>query len=133
VALTRFFNGFGVGIFFISLNTLTLSNISNENLASASGIYNFMRNIGSSLGTSLVIPAWNHAMAFHHNMMASSITAANPNIENFSTNSLALIKQEVIIQSSIMGINDILIGSGVIALILIPFLFLGTSTKSTQQ
>ncbi|MGL4955306.1 MAG: hypothetical protein ACRC4Y_07530, partial [Cetobacterium sp.] len=78
-------------------------------------------------------PAWNHAMAFHHNMMASSITAANPNIENFSTSSLALIKQEVIIQSSIMGINDILIGSGVIALILIPFLFLGTSTKSTQQ
>lgn len=133
VALTRFFNGFGVGIFFISLNTLTLSNISNENLASASGIYNFMRNIGSSLGTSLVIPAWNHTMAFHHNMMASSITAANPNIENFSTSSLALIKQEVIIQSSIMGINDILIGSGVIALILIPFLFLGTSTKSTQQ
>lgn len=132
VGLTRFFNGFGVGIFFISLNTLTLSNISNENLASASGIYNFMRNIGSSLGTSLVIPAWNHTMAFHHNMMASTITAANPHIDSAitaSAQSLALINQQVVVQSSIMGINDVLFGSGFISLLLIPFLFLAKSTK----
>lgn len=132
VGLTRFFNGFGVGIFFIALNTLTLSNISDENLASASGIYNFMRNIGSSLGTSLVIPAWNHTMAFHHTMMASGITTANPNINsaiNTSAQSLALINQQVVVQSSIMGINDVLIGSGVISLLLIPFLFLAKSTK----
>lgn len=132
VGLTRFFNGFGVGIFFISLNTLTLSNISNENLASASGIYNFMRNIGSSLGTSLVIPAWNHTMAFHHNMMASTITAANPHIDSAitaSAQSLALINQQVVVQSSIMGINDVLFGSGFISLLLIPFLFFAKSTK----
>lgn len=132
VGLTRFFNGFGVGIFFISLNTLTLSNISNENLASASGIYNFMRNIGSSLGTSLVTPAWNHTMAFHHNMMASTITAANPHIDSAitaSAQSLDLINQQVVVQSSIMGINDVLFGSGFISLLLIPFLFLAKSTK----
>lgn len=133
IGLTRFFNGFGVGIFFISLNTLTLSNISNENLASASGIYNFMRNIGSSLGTSLVIPAWNHTMAFHHTMMASGITSANANISSTiatSAQSLTLINQQVVVQSSIMGINDILMGSGVISLLLIPFLFLAKSTKT---
>lgn len=132
VAMTRFFNGFGVGIFFISLNTLTLSNISDENLASASGIYNFMRNIGSSLGTSLVIPAWNHAMAFHHTMMASTINTANPNISSSLAESpkyLAMINQQVILQSSIMGINDVLIGGGIISLLLIPFLFLAKSTK----
>ena len=134
IGLTRFFNGFGVGIFFISLNTLTLSNISNENLASASGIYNFMRNIGSSLGTSLVIPAWKHTMAFHNTMMASGITTANPNITETMSSSpqaLSMITQQVIVQSSIMGINDVLIGGGVISLLLIPFLFFAKSTKPT--
>ena len=135
VALTRFFNGFGVGILFISLNTLTISNISDENLASASGIYNFMRNMGSSLGTSLVIPAWKHTMAFHHTMMASEITAANPAIEQSLINSpeyLAMVNQQVILQSSIMGINDVLLGGGIISLILIPFLFLAKSTKPAK-
>lgn len=134
IGLTRFFNGFGVGIFFISLNTLTLSNISNDNLASASGIYNFMRNIGSSFGTSLVIPAWNHTMAFHHTMMASGITVANPNINDAistSAQSLAMINQQVVVQSAIMGINDVLIGGGIISFLLIPFLFLAKSTKTT--
>lgn len=134
IGYTRFLNGFGVGIFFIALNTLTLSNISDENLASASGIYNFMRNIGSSLGTSLVTPAWNHTMAFHHTMMASTITTANPNINQALADSpqyLEGIYQQVILQSAIMGINDILIGGGVIALLLIPFLFFAKSTKPT--
>ena len=132
VAFTQFLNGFGVGIFFIALNILTLSNISNENLASASGIYNFMRNIGSSLGTSLVTPAWDHTMAFHHTMMASSITTANPNITSAistSAKSLDTIYQQVILQSAIMGINDVLIGGGVISILLIPFLFFAKSTK----
>lgn len=133
ISFTRFLNGFGVGIFFISLNTLTLSNISSENLASASGIYNFMRNIGSSLGTSLVIPAWNHTMAFHHNMMASSIVSTNPKIDKSlikSAEYLSNINNEVQFQSSIMGINDILIGSAIIAIVLIPFVFLAKSTKT---
>ena len=92
-----------------------------------------MRNIGSSLGTSLVIPAWNHTMAFHHTMMASGITSANTNISSTiatSAQSLTLINQQVVVQSSIMGINDILMGSGVISLLLIPFLFLAKSTKT---
>ncbi|WP_297487314.1 DHA2 family efflux MFS transporter permease subunit [uncultured Cetobacterium sp.] len=132
IGFTRFLNGFGVGIFFISLNTLTLSTISDENLASASGIYNFMRNIGSSLGTSLVIPAWNHFKAFHHEIMSTAINTSNPNLNPalaHSSQYLAMINMEITKQSAIMGINDILIGSGLIALVLIPFLFLAKSTK----
>nr|WP_307776153.1 DHA2 family efflux MFS transporter permease subunit [uncultured Cetobacterium sp.] len=132
ISYTRFLNGFGVGIFFLSLNTLTLSNISDENLASASGIYNFMRNMGSSIGTSLVIPAWNHSMALHHEIISSSISSGNPNIPATLLKSqgfLEMINMEITKQSAIMGINDILVGSGYIALSLIPFLFLAKSTK----
>ena len=82
----------------------------------------------------IVIPAWNHTMAFHHTMMASTITIANPHINDAissSAQSLAMINQQVVVQSSIMGINDVLIGSGVISLLLIPFLFFAKSTKPT--
>lgn len=128
VGWTRFLNGFGVGIFFISLNTLTLSNIDEENMASASGIYNFMRNMGSSIGTSLVIPAWNHSMAFHHEIMASSITTANRYLASTSSSYLSMINMEITKQSATMGINDILFGSGLIAIALIPFVFFGRNT-----
>ncbi len=132
IAFTRFLNGFGVGIFFIALNTLTVSNIAEKDLASASGIYNFMRNMGTSLGTSIVIPAWKHSMAFHQSIMASEITMANSGVrEIMSINpaGIGLVYQDVLYQSAILGINDILVGSGIVAIVLIPFLFLGESTK----
>lgn len=128
VRWTRFLNGFGVGAFFISLNTLTLSNIDPENMASASGIYNFMRNMGSSMGTSLVVPTWNHTMAFHHEIMASTANLS----QNVNPAQLAMINMEITQQSATMGINDILFISGIIALLLVPFAFLGKNTQSNK-
>lgn len=130
VGWTRFLNGFGVGIFFLSLNTLTLSNISDADMASASGIYNFMRNMGSSIGTSLVVPAWNHTMAFHHEIMAASINKANPYLMSISSSYLTMINGDITKQAATMGINDILYGSGIIALCLIPFIFLAKKVST---
>lgn len=131
IAFSRFITGFGLGFFFIPLNAITLSDIPPEELAGASGLYNFMRNIGNSFGTSLATNFWNNKMAFHHEEMVASIQNGNPNFISYINSmsgtlhdKLAYINEVIILQSAIMGVNDIILVSGIMMLILTPFIFI---------
>lgn len=131
ISLTRFLSGVGLGFFFVPLNTITLSEIRKEDMAAASGLYNFMRNIGTSFGTSLSVNYWDHRMSAHREVMVTSINSSNPNFISYmnqtagSVNAkLAGINMIIDKQSSIMGVNDIMKISGVLILVLIPFIFL---------
>lgn len=135
VSFSRFVTGFGLGFFFIPLNAITLSEISHEDLASASGLYNFMRNIGNSFGTSLATNFWNNKMAIHHEEMVSAIQPGNPGFISFINSipgelhdKLSGINDIITLQSAIMGVNDLIFVSGVMMLILIPFVFLARKT-----
>ncbi|MDH4233459.1 MAG: DHA2 family efflux MFS transporter permease subunit, partial [Nitrospirota bacterium] len=46
--------GVGMGFLFIPLTTLTMSEIRNEDMANATGIYNLLRNLGGSFGVAFV-------------------------------------------------------------------------------
>lgn len=101
-------------------------------MASASGISSFMRNMGNSFGTSLVVSYWEHRMAVHHEYLADSINTSNPNYIDYvnkfplneSTAQLSYLNQIINGQAAVMGINDIMLLSGIIMLLLIPFVML---------
>lgn len=72
---TRFFQGFGVAIFFLPLVQLSLGNIPKELYASASGLFHFIRIlIGSGFGTSLSIEMWSRLEIFHHSRLTEKST-----------------------------------------------------------
>lgn len=138
IALTRLMTGIGLACFFIPLNNIMFADIENGEIPSASGISNFMRNIGNSIGTSLVVAYWNHVQAAHHEQMISAINAGNNNYMSYISNmggentlNLATINQIINSQAALMGINDIMLGSGVIMLCLIPLVFI--AHKSNKQ
>lgn len=131
IAGSRFLTGIGLGIFFIPLNTITLSDIPPEELAGASGLYNFTRNIGNSFGTSLAINYWNNRISMHHQDIVSAINVGNPNFQSYIDHfsfplhmKLEMINELITQQSALMGVNDIIIGSGIMILLLIPLIFL---------
>lgn len=131
ISVSRFLTGIGLGMFFIPLNTITLSNIQPEDMAGASGLYNFTRNIGNSFGTSLAINFWDHRISMHHQDLISAINIGNPNylsyihqVEGPIQAKLALINQMITEQSALMGVNDIIIGSALLVLLLTPLIFL---------
>lgn len=131
ISVSRFLTGIGLGLFFIPLNTITLSNIQPEDMAGASGLYNFTRNIGNSFGTSLAINFWDHRISMHHQDLISAINNGNTNYLNYIHQAedplkvkLALINQMITEQSALMGVNDIIIGSGLMILFLIPLVFM---------
>lgn len=132
IAFNRLFLGIGLACFFIPLTSITFSNIAPKDMASASGISSFMRNMGNSFGTSLVVSYWDHRMAVHHEYLAASINTSNPNYIDYvnkfplneSTAQLSYLNQIINGQAAVMGINDIMLLSGIIMLLLIPFVML---------
>lgn len=84
IMLARFYQGFGLLIFFLPLVQLSLGLIPKERYASAAGLFNFIRVlVGSGFGTSLAIQWWSHMEIFHHGRLAESITQYRPLVTQF--------------------------------------------------
>ncbi|HEY5993534.1 MAG TPA: DHA2 family efflux MFS transporter permease subunit [Gallionellaceae bacterium] len=70
VALTRLLMGVGISCFFLPLVTISLSGLPPDKVAAASGLTNFMRNLGASFGTAIATWLWtSHAAASHAVLM----------------------------------------------------------------
>jgi DHA2 family multidrug resistance protein len=78
LALSRLFMGVGISCFFLPLVTINLSGLAPGQLAAATGLQNFMRNLGSSFGTAIMTSLWDHKGIEHHARLAEQVTAYNP-------------------------------------------------------
>lgn len=83
LAWPRFIQGIGVACFFIPLMTILLSGLSPHQLANATGLANFMRVLGGSIGTSLSITLWDRRASFHQSQLTDSVNAFSP-VSNLS-------------------------------------------------
>src|SRR3977135_245986 len=54
IAVTGFIQGAGLGFLFVPLTTVTFATLAPEQRADATGLYNLSRNVGSSVGISVV-------------------------------------------------------------------------------
>lgn len=137
VMRTRFYQGFGLVIFFIPLLTLALSEIHPSQYARASGLFHFIRIlVGSGFGTSLSIELWTRLEIFHHARLSESITPFNENIlefyrylensqEKFTPEIIRrLLDQEVEKQAFMLSTNDLAWLAAWGTLCLIPLIFL---------
>ena len=78
LASTRLIMGVGISCFFLPLITISLSGISPERMASASGLNSFIRNMGSSLGTAVMTSLWEHKAQEHHARLVENVNNASP-------------------------------------------------------
>jgi DHA2 family multidrug resistance protein len=68
-------SGFGSGCIFVPLSTTTMAGLSNQEIGNASGLYNLLRNIGGSIGISVVNTIVARHEQLHRNELVHSITA----------------------------------------------------------
>ncbi len=66
-------NGLGIGFIFVPLSTIAFSTIANENRNEASAFFSLMRNIGSSVGVSIVTFLLVRNIQINHSYLAESI------------------------------------------------------------
>lgn len=71
-------NGFGSGFIFVPLATLAVGTLRNEEIGNATGIQNLLRNIGGSIGLSIVSTMLARSAQAHQAMMVSQLSPLNP-------------------------------------------------------
>ena len=140
ISRNRFFSGFGLGLFFMPLSLLALSEVADSDIASASGLFNFVKNLGNSVATSLSVNYWNDRQAINHQSIIESVNTGNTNflqwmdmLSGSTVEKLETLDRIIGNQAAIMGINDMMVLSGVGMLILIPVVFLAKKPKGATH
>ena len=134
LVLPRFVMGAGIACFFIPLNQIYLSGLPGEDIASASGLANFCRTMGSSVSTAASVTLWQHRGEFHHAVLTESVHPASPAATSFlqqlsqmgatGKTGLALVDQLVTREALTLAVNDVFWVCAVLFLALIPLLWL---------
>jgi DHA2 family multidrug resistance protein len=76
----RAVQGFALGFLFVPLSTATLSEVPNARMASATGIYNLVRQLGGSLGIAVLLFLQTRFEATAYAGLAPSVTFQNPSV-----------------------------------------------------
>jgi DHA2 family multidrug resistance protein len=133
-ATPRFMQGLGIAFFFLPLNQIMLSGIPPSDLASASGLSNFMRTMSGSIATAVTVLIWNRRTDYHHAVLTEHIRnsagAWTQYQADLSAHGIAgkgafqFVDQVITSQAMTLGVNDVFHVLGWMYLLLIPFLWL---------
>ena len=74
VITSMIFQGFGMMAFFVPMMQICFLGISNEENTDASGVFNFFRNFGASVGTSVAATTISHQMQVNYNDLGQHIS-----------------------------------------------------------
>ena len=128
VALPQLMQGFAVACFFMPLTTITLSGLPPQKIASAASLFNFLRTLAGSIGTSLTTFLWYQREAIHHSQFTESINPYNPISQQFyeqmnhfglsDTQTSGYIAQQITAQGFILSANEIFWLSAICFLVL---------------
>ncbi|WP_437437702.1 DHA2 family efflux MFS transporter permease subunit [Trinickia violacea] len=103
--------GFGLGLVFVPLSTLTFSTLTPALRADGTATYSLMRNIGSSIGISIVQTLMTRGTQIAHADLAANVNPFNPAMQpmlaNGSHYDIAVLNQSITQQASMIAyLND---------------------------
>jgi DHA2 family multidrug resistance protein len=71
-------NGIAISFIFVPLTTTTMSQLSQQQIGNASGLYNLVRNLGGSVGIAFVTTALARGAQAHQALMVGHLTPTDP-------------------------------------------------------
>jgi DHA2 family multidrug resistance protein len=133
LVLPRFVMGIAIPCFFIPLNQIYLSGLPAQEIASASGLANFFRTLGSSVSTAVTVTLWQHRGILHHATLTESVTNTSQPATQIlgqlsqaggQTRALGIVDQLVNKEALTLAVNDIFLLCAVLFIVLIPVIWL---------
>ncbi|MBO0905074.1 DHA2 family efflux MFS transporter permease subunit [Jiella sonneratiae] len=128
--------GLGLGLVFVPLSTLAFATLEPRFRADAASLFSLMRNIGSSVGISIVSVELAHNMVISKADLASHITPFDPNFTNVAstmpldeTTMMAVLNQAASAQAAMVAYVDDFKLMMIISLCAIPLLALMSPPK----
>ena len=143
VALPQFVQGLAVACFFMPLTTITLSGLPPEKMASASSLFNFLRTLAGSIGTSLTTFIWYNREAVHHTQLTEVINPYNPISQQFfqtmgsfglsEEQTASYIARQISAQGFIIGANEIFLVSAITFISLVVLIWFAKPPFSSKH
>ena len=143
VALPQFVQGLAVACFFMPLTTITLSGLPPEKMASASSLFNFLRTLAGSIGTSLTTFMWYNREAVHHTQLTEVINPYNPISQQFfqtmgsfglsEEQTASYIARQITAQGFIIGANEIFLVSAITFISLVVLIWFAKPPFSSKR
>ena len=124
VALPRIVMGFGMGLVFVPLTTLTMSWIHKEEMGNASSVFNLLRMLGGSFGVAFASTLVSRRAQFHHGRLAEGMSVLDRNFQEalpqvsgilkgqgfapsqLDAGTLVLLYKKLVQEATMMAFND---------------------------
>jgi len=139
--------GVGLGMMFVPLTTITLAELTHAELPQGTGLYNFFRQLGGSLGIAAIATLLSHytaqfrAILSEHlasgdpttlgriDMLTRAMVARGADAWTARQRALSILDRELMGQASVIAYSRIYVLSAVLILALIPLLVLVRHTR----
>jgi DHA2 family multidrug resistance protein len=132
-ATPRFLQGLGLAFFFLPLNQILLSGIPPSDLASASGLSNFVRTMSGSIATAVTVWTWNRRTDYHHAVLVEHVRNSANGWTQYQADLGALgitgngafqyVDRLIGGQAATLAVNDVFFALGCMFLLLVPFVW----------
>jgi DHA2 family multidrug resistance protein len=133
-ATPRFVQGLGLAFFFLPLNQILLSGVPPNELASASGLSNFVRTMSGSIATAVSVWMWNRRTDFHHAVLVEHVRNSAQGWTNYQSDlnaqgitgsgAYAYVDRLIGGQAATLAVNDVFFALGCMFILLVPFIWL---------
>jgi DHA2 family multidrug resistance protein len=133
-ATPRFFQGLGLAFFFLPLNQILLSGVPPSDLASASGLSNFVRTMSGSIATAVTVWMWNRRTDYHHAVLVEHVRSSAQGWTTYQADLKTLgitgngayqyVDRLIGGQAATLAVNDVFFALGCIFILLVPFVWL---------
>jgi DHA2 family multidrug resistance protein len=133
--------GLGMGLMFVPLTVLTFATVDQRVRPDATAFLSFTRNIGQSVGISLMETIYTHQAAVSHGDMAAAVQPASPvfaasvphALSPATTTGLTRLNGEITRQAAMVGYVDVFRLMCLCSLVMIPFVLALRPPKTTRQ
>jgi DHA2 family multidrug resistance protein len=142
--------GFAMGLIFIPLTTISLSELKGQEIPQGTALSNMVRQLGGSIGIALITTFISRQTVMHYDRLAENITLTDPQTQQriqMITNGLrskgydslsavhnayAMISGSVSQQATFLTYKDLFIYLGLFFLVMIPFLVMFRNKKKEK-
>ena len=143
--------GVGLGMMFVPLTTITLAELTHRELPQGTGLYNFFRQLGGSLGIAAIATLLFHYTAQFRAILAEHVSLGDPTTVSrldmltrgligggadpwtARQRALEIMDRELMGQASVIAYSRIYVLSAALILALIPLLILIRHTKGAAD
>ena len=104
--------GLGLGLVFVPLSTIAFATLEPRFRADAAALFSLIRNIGSSVGISIVSVQLAHNIVLNRAELASKLTPYSPNLDQLAgtgldaTTAIAVLNSQIQAQAAFIGYID---------------------------